>query len=329
MAAGNPDSRFRRYLILTFGGLTLCVVILEAVLIPLVTAIASPIISNSSPVQGFLVAQSALVVLAIPIIAGALVCTRLVRGRLASELEAAEAERRRYYAQRNLMLSDMAHDLRTPVMGISGLAHAMEDGMVTDEDTRRRYLHSIVAKSDKMGELATMLFDYIKLESEGYELSRGTIDLPQLLLGEAATLYTDAEDAGMELIVEVPEDPAPVFADKAQMARVVSNLISNAIRHNPAGTRIVLGLQRQAGVARIIVADNGPAIEGNPEELFEPFARGDSARTAGGTGLGLSIVKTIVDMHGYRIHISQPYGSYSKAFVVTCPVLVGQDGVQG
>lgn len=320
MAAEGVDNRFQRYLVLTFIIVAACVVLLEAICVPVAATIIMPIASSLPPVQAFFVAQTALVLIVIPVIASGFVYSRLVKQRLTSELQAAEEERRQYYAQRNLMLSDMAHDLRTPVMGISSLARALEDGMVPDEATRQRYLHSIVAKSDKMGELATMLFDYIKLESKGFALEREYFDLPQLLLNEAAALYTDAEDAGMELLVEVPEEPATIWADKTQIRRVVSNLLSNAIRHNPAGTRIVLALVRRAGVAEVVVADSGKPIEGNPQDLFEPFARGDASRTEGGNGLGLSIAKTIADMHGYSLTLQQPYGEYSKAFIVACSI---------
>lgn len=323
MASGEPGKKLKRFLALAFAADCAFVVVLEWCLAPLAASIVPAVMERLPPVQAFLVAQSALLFLAAPIAVGAVVFARIAKGRLTSELEAAEAERQQYYAQRNLMLSDMAHDLRTPVMGISSLARALEDGMVEDAATRDRYLHSIVAKSDKMGDLATMLFDYIKLESQGYALDRESVDLSQLLLNEAALLYTDAEDAGMELIVEVAEEPVAAFVDRAQFSRVVSNLLSNAIRHNPSGTRIAIGLKRQAGVARIIVADTGPALTGNPDELFEPFARGDSSRAGGGNGLGLSIAKTIVEMHGYRIEMQQPYGSYTKAFVITCTVEAG------
>ena len=323
MADEGIDKRLTRYLIITFIIVVACVGLLEVIVIPLAIGVVSSLASSLNAIQAFLMAQSALVFAIVPVVLGGFVYSRLVIRRLSDELEAADKERRQHYAQRNLMLSDMAHDLRTPVMGISSLARALEDGMVEDDATRQRYLRSIVAKSDKMGELATMLFEYIKLESKGFELNKEKIDLPQLLLNEAAALYSDAEDAGMELIVEVSEEPAPIFADRAQIARVVSNLLSNAMRHNTSGTRIVLALVRRAGVAEIVVADTGQPIEGDPRELFEPFARGDAARAGGGSGLGLSIAKTIVDMHGYSLNLQQPYGTYTKAFIVGCAIDLG------
>lgn len=265
-----------------------------------------------------LLAMVALVVA--PIVVGALVFARITERRVAAEQKARDEERAQFFQRRNLMISDMAHDLRTPVMSISGLAQALADGIVTDEESKQRYLRSISAKSDKMGDLVSLLFDYVQLDSAGYALARTPLDLPQLMLREAAVAYTDVEDAGMELRVEVPETPVTVVADEKQLARVVANLIANAVRHNSAGTVIALALGRRAGVADIIVADTGKRIEQDVEELFEPFSRGDAARSGGGSGLGLSIVKTIVNMHGYQINLVQPYGSYTKAFIVSCAV---------
>lgn len=273
--------------------------------------------SSGATVTLLLLLAMALLLLA-PIFLGALAFARSTEKRVAAEQVARDTERKRFYQRRNLMISDMAHDLRTPVMSISGLAQALADGIVTDEVSRNRYLHSISAKSEKMADLVSLLFDFVQLDSEGYTLEREPLDLPQLMLREAASAYTDVEDAGMELRVEVPETPFSILADEKQMGRVIANLIANAVRHNMPGTVIVLALGRRAGVADIIVADSGKRIDQDIEELFEPFARGDIARSGGGSGLGLSIAKTIVEMHGYQIGFVQPYGTFTKAFIVTC-----------
>ena len=112
-----------------------------------------------------------------------------------------------------------------------------------------------------------------------------------------------------------------VLADPIQLARVIENLLSNAIRHNAAGTEVALMMVREAGVAYVVVADTGEPIGENPEDLFQPFTRGDAARSAkGGSGLGLSICKRVADMHGFGLSLVQPYGRFPKAFVLQCPV---------
>ena len=207
------------------------------------------------------------------------------------------------------------------------LAAASKGTHELEHEMRDDYLRSICDKADKMGGLVSSVFDYTKLAGGAFVLERETIDLPQLLLNEAAVVYTDIEDAGMHFSVQVPEEPCAVFADKVQLARVMANLLVNAMRHNVAGTEIALMMVRQAGVAYVvgvasaIVADTGEPIAGNTEELFQPFVRGDVARSAsGGSGLGLSICKRIADLHGYELSLVQPYGRFAKAFVLRCVV---------
>ena len=233
-----------------------------------------------------------------------------------------ERELERTEQQRNQFITNVAHDLRTPVMAISGMAHALSDGLVKDDAMHDEYLRSICDKSDKMGELVSSVFDYTKLGGGSYALQRETVDLPQLLLREAAAAYADIEDAGMHFSIHVPEDGCAVDADPLQLSRLVANLIANAIKHNGPGTEIALILMRSAGVAYVMVADTGVPLMQTPDELFQPFVQGDASRSSakGGSGLGLSICKRIADMHGFSLSVAQPYGRFTKAFVLQCPL---------
>ena len=218
------------------------------------------------------------------------------------------------------MFSDFAHDLRTPIMTISGYAGALSDGVVKDETQKKQYLTAIRAKADRMSELITLLFDYTKLGSVNFHLKKEPVDRNELLRETAASAFSDMEDAGMELLAEIPEEPYVVSADRAQVSRVIGNLLTNAIRHNPAGTKIAVGVRRLAGMEMIAVADTGVTIEKDPKQLFEPFVKGDDSRSeTKGSGLGLSIAKKIVDMHGWEIELRQPFGKYTKAFVISVP----------
>lgn len=266
----------------------------------------------------FVLLFACLVLMAVPVVLGAFAFALLIQQRISEEQAAREEERRRFYERRNLMISDMAHDLRTPAMTIGGLSQAIAEGLVKDPEDQKRHLNSIGAKASRISELVNLLFDFVKLESEGYELHRGCIDLSQLALNEAAAVYADAEAAGMSLAVEVPEERVPVFADEQQLARVVANLLANALRHNQEGCELLVALVRKAGAAEVVVADSGEPIEGDASALFEPFARGDASRSGEGSGLGLAIVSRIVEMHGFDIRLEQPYGRFSKAFVMSC-----------
>ena len=263
-----------------------------------------------------------LLALLLPPLYGALVYARMVVRRMRKLQERRERELAQIDQQRNQFMTDIAHDLRTPLMAISGMAHAIADGVVRSEAQQTEYLQSICEKTDKMSGLVSSVFEYTKLGSGTYELDRSQVDLPQLLLREAAVAYEDIETAGMHFSVEVPEDPCTVFADDVQLGRVVANLLTNAVRHNRAGIEIALLLVREAGVAYVIVADTGEPIAGDPTELFQPFSRGDAARSSsGGSGLGLSICKRVADLHGYDLTLVQPYGRFTKAFALRCPVV--------
>ena len=294
------------------------------------TLLRSIATSGAFPFSG-LASQSAaialvvvmLLLLAIPVVAGALVFADLVVRKVRALQEQRERELAQIEQQRSQFITDIAHDLRTPLMAISGMSHAMADGLVRDEAQRDEYLQSICDKSDKMGELVNAVFDYTKLGSGSFELNREAVDLSQLLLREAAIAYTDAEDAGMQLTTCIPEERCPVFSDQVQLSRVVANLITNGIRHNDRGCEVAVILVRQAGTAYVMVADTGIPIEGNAEDLFQPFAQGDTVRSMerGGSGLGLSICKKVADMHGFDLSIAQPYGRFTKAFVLKCPLM--------
>ena len=294
------------------------------------TLLRSIVTSGAFPFSG-LASQSVaialvvvmLLLLAIPVVAGALVFADLVVRKVRALQEQRERELAQIEQQRSQFITDIAHDLRTPLMAISGMSHAMADGLVRDEAQRDEYLQSICDKSDKMGELVNAVFDYTKLGSGSFELNREAVDLSQLLLREAAIAYTDAEDAGMQLTTCIPEERCPVFADQVQLSRVVANLITTGSRHNDRGCEVAVILVRQAGTAYVMVADTGIPIEGNAEDLFQPFAQGDAVRSMGrgGSGLGLSICKKVADMHGFDLSIAQPYGRFTKAFVLKCPLM--------
>ena len=228
------------------------------------------------------------------------------------------AYRKDYEKRRNLLLSDIAHDLRTPITTISGYAKALNDGMVIDAQKQKEYLEAIENKSERMNNLINLFYEYVKLDSANFALKKEKVDLAELLRENAALLYQDIEEKGMEFVVEIPENPCMVEIDALQISRVITNLINNSIRHNEPGTTITLELKDTFYNKEIIISDDGEPIEESiVEHIFEPFAVGDtSRRTKGGSGLGLSIAQRIVQMHGWDIDLYQNKRGYKKAFII-------------
>ena len=254
----------------------------------------------------------------IPILVTVNMFTKVILEEVQRLEEEKTAYRKDYEKRRNLLLSDIAHDLRTPITTISGYAKALNDGMVTDEQKTREYLEAIENKSQRMNNLINLLYEYVKLDSANFTLKKEKVDLAELLRENAALLYQDVEEKGMEFVVEIPENPCMVEIDALQISRVITNLINNSIRHNEPGTTITLELKDTFYNKEIIISDDGEPIEESVvEHIFEPFTVGDtSRRTKGGSGLGLSIAQRIVQMHGWDIDLYQNKRGYKKAFII-------------
>lgn len=277
----------------------------------------------------FVILLGVFLLIVTPYVLGAIYYTRITVKEFEKIAEARVAARKEFERKRNLMLSDIAHDLRTPITTVAGYSKALSDGMVS-EDRKQEYLDAIQAKSVRMNDLIGLLFDYVKLDSEGFSLNKQEIDICELVRECGAMQYSDAEEAGMEIVADIPEDIMILSADKIQLSRVITNLITNAVKHNNRGDQIGLFVEQQDDRILIMVADTGRRIpDEKAEHLFDPFAMGDESRNSkGGSGLGLSIAKKIVEMHGYTIKLIQqpdimrykPASKYVKMFLITIPL---------
>lgn len=240
-----------------------------------------------------------------------------------------EIEHRKEEERRYLMISNIVHDLKTPMTTVYGYAKALNDGIVP-ADKQSEYLEAIMAKTNRTNEVVALLLDFVKLDSEGFVIKKSKTDICELVRSCCAFSYTDIESAGDEIDINVPEKPLYISADSVQLSRVITNLITNAIRHNPSGTKIGITLKCEnfetAEDVRVFVADTGEEIpEELAEHIFEPFVTGDESRASGsGTGLGLPLSLKICEMHGFNMKLVQNPevkryhlgDEYKKAFVV-------------
>ncbi len=254
----------------------------------------------------------------LPYLVGAFCYSRIVTRQFNELLAQEESQKLARDQRRNLMLSDIAHDIKTPITTICGYSKALSEGVVGEKD-RQSYLDAIYAKAMRMDELITLLFEYVKLESEGFTLHWEPGDLAELTREMAALLYADFEDREMELVLEIPEEKVPFEMDRLQLGRAVTNLLTNAVRYGKAGGRVLVRLQEY----ELTVADEGEPVDPKfAAHIFEPFARGDKARSSkGGSGLGLGIAQRIVEMHGGKLALNQNFGEgYTKAFQIRLSV---------
>lgn len=253
----------------------------------------------------------------LPYVVGAFYYSKVVTKQFDAMLTEEKEQKLADDRRRNLLLSDIAHDIKTPLTTICGYSKALSEG-VAQEEKKQAYLDVIYAKAMRMDELITLLFEYVKLESEGFVLHTQREDFAELVRETAALFYTDFEEKQMSLVTEIVGEEMPLEMDRLQLGRAVTNLFTNALRYGKEGGQVLVRLSDY----ELTVADDGEPIEPDlAAHIFEPFTRGDKARsTQGGNGLGLGIAKKIVEMHGGSLILDlNADRGYTKAFRMRFP----------
>lgn len=220
---------------------------------------------------------------------------------LSDRLAESEREREQLDRERQQMIANISHDLKTPVTVISGYVDALADGKVPPEE-QARYLAAIRSRADALTRLINAFHEYSKVEHPRFALQRQTTDLCEYLREYLAAKYDEISLAGFALQVDIPETPCLCAIDGFELGRALDNLIGNALRYNRLGTVVSVSLTVEDSRAVVKVADNGAGIPADRlESIFEPFVVGSDARNQGGSGLGLSITRRIVELHGGSI----------------------------
>lgn len=221
---------------------------------------------------------------------------------LTQHLERVQAEKQR-------MIADISHDIKTPLTVIRGYAQAFRDGMVPPERVES-YAQALCSKAEIATSMVEALGEYSAAEHPEYRCERVPTDLMETMRVICLGLEPVVEQHGDVLEVELEDGPVTVAVDADLIRRAITNLVSNACTHNPAGTRVGVRCVRGrdasgAAVARIFVTDTGSGVP--PElatALFDPFVTSNTARSiGGGTGLGLSIARRFIELNGGALRL--------------------------
>jgi two-component system, OmpR family, sensor kinase len=225
-------------------------------------------------------------------------------------------------AQRDFV-SNVSHDLKTPLTSIRGWSQALVDGTAVTEEERQQAAGIIYNETERMQRLVNQLLDLARIESGQLKLVVEPVDMGQILVEVHSALAFSAQESGVRFTFDRRETP-PVLGDYDRLGQLFSNLVDNALSHTPPGGRVHVGLRADGGQGvEVTVQDSGEGIAAaDLPRIFERFYQADKSRVRGngrvGAGLGLAIVRELVEAHHGRIRaISQP--GQGSAFIVWLP----------
>ncbi len=221
------------------------------------------------------------------------------------------------------LTTDVAHELRTPLMAIQSTVEAMVDGVFEADEER---LETVNSEVQRLSRLVDAILKLSRLENRSTPIKMEVVDVGQLLESIVATHEAFVADSGLTLSYEMEPD-VRVLGDADMIRQAAANLISNAVRYTPEGGRIYVRVYALDTMAAIQVADTGIGL--SPEEakmVFSRFWRADAGRTreSGGLGIGLSVVKEIVDRHNGWVQVE---GVKNKGACFTIHIPLYQDDV--
>jgi signal transduction histidine kinase len=264
--------------------------------------------------------------------------------RMAAQLAAAAEERGRLESARRELIAAISHDLRTPLASLRVMTEALADGLIEDQDTTARYLATMRGQIGHLSGLIDDLFELAQIDAGALRLELQRASLADLVSDAIEGMRPQAAAKGVRLEGSVAPGIGAALIAPQKIERVLYNLVTNALRHTPAGGSVTILVKpgdRRLGIGDwgqeksgppipnprslgpnlvIEVADTGEGIA--PEDLpriFDHFYRGEKSRSraTGGAGLGLAIARGIVEAHGGRIWVeSEPQRGTRIAFTL-------------
>ena len=224
---------------------------------------------------------------------------------------------RRLQVMRRDFISNLSHELRSPLAGLRALIETLQDGAVNDPPAAERFLGRAESEVNTMTQMVEELTELSQIESGQVRLRLAPVAVAALVEGPVERLRPQLETAGLTLSVDLPPDLPLVQADEARVRQVVANLLHNAIKFTPPGGQITITAEAGPGDVVVEVRDTGIGVSrADLPRIFERFYKSDRARTRGrgGTGLGLAIARHIVEAHGGRIRVKSKEGKGSSFF---------------
>jgi signal transduction histidine kinase len=237
---------------------------------------------------------------------------------MAERLRAAMERERRIESQRRDLMTAVSHDLRTPLASLRAMVEAIDDGVVEDLPSLRRYLAQMRRSVGQLAGMVDDLFELAQVDGGAIAAETERVRLGDLVRSAVDAAEPHAEAKGLRLQADLNgADDSPC---SPRMARVLQDLLVNAIRHTPPDGTVRIEARRGHRELEVAVEDSGEGIDPRDlERVFEPFFRADRARSGDGAGLGLALARRIVEALGGRIQVQSRPAAGSR-FAVQLPL---------
>ena len=223
-------------------------------------------------------------------------------------------ELRKLEAFRREFIADVSHELKTPIFAAQGFVHTLLDGAVNDKTVRTKFLKKAAKSLDGLDVLVQDLLTLSHIETGQIKMHFENIDLYKLTEEVFEQFEGKADKKDVALRIEGPSQKVTVYADWQRISQVMTNLISNAIKHSHDDSEVVVSFEVSKKNITTLVRDFGEGIPVDHQaRIFERFYRVDKSRSRekGGTGLGLAIVKHILDGHNTKAEVESTPGKGS------------------
>jgi signal transduction histidine kinase len=238
--------------------------------------------------------------------------------RLAESLQVARSDSLRREEAHSQLISNLSHDLRTPITSIAGYVDALQRGIGEDP---ARHLDIIATKTAELTRLADDLFYLTRLDAGDLSLTLAPVDVSEVARRCLLGFEHELRSRGIDVVVEIPDATCEVVADEAALGRVIGNFVANSLKHARAMRSLGVAVDRTGGGCAITVWDDG---EGFPKGVAELLERGTSVGPGGGAGLGLSIAHELSARMGASVCVSSVAGERTSVTVQFPPAESGQ-----
>ncbi|WP_203361541.1 HAMP domain-containing sensor histidine kinase [Bacillus sp. REN10] len=239
-------------------------------------------------------------------------------GTLARSIDAMAKDLSRLEEMRRNFISDVSHEVQTPLTSIRGFSKALKrEGL--SEIERVEFSEVIEQESERLSRLCSNLLSLASLESDQHPFQPISYALDEQIRGLILKTEPQWLEKSLELEIKLPK--TTIEADRDLLYQVWMNLLQNSIKYNQQGGTIRIWLRSKGDCVKVGIEDTGPGISKDDQRhIFDRFYRADSSRTEKtSNGIGLSIVKRIVDMHQGDVHVESEAGAGSR-FIVTLPL---------